>query len=221
MLRITAQLVNVEEDSNFWSETWDRQLENLFEIQDEISLLIADKLREHLGHLNVSEHLIETHTNNLKAYQHLLKARFHFKKWNAEDVQTAINEFDQTVSLDPNLIDGHLGLADTYSFMAVAGYAPREDAWKKALESIEIARRIDPENAGLNYMLGNQAFFTNADFTGAMKYGMRALESVPTYSEAHQFLSFLYSLRGDFKKAKEHIFYAKSIDPLNPEALFF
>ena len=57
-IRITAQLIQAKEDFHFWSETWDRKLENIFEIQDEISLLIADKLREHFGHFEIKEHLV-------------------------------------------------------------------------------------------------------------------------------------------------------------------
>jgi adenylate cyclase len=220
-LRIKAQLIDVEEDETFWSETWERKKDNLFEIQDEISLLIADKLREHVGHLDISDHLVVNPTRNLTAYEHLLKGRFHSFKWNPEDTNIAIEQFEKAVAMDPELIDGYLGLADSYSFMAVAGFAPREKSWMKAMEAIQSAKTLDPNNAGLNYMLGNQAFFTEADFASAMKYGLKSLATKPTYAEAHRFVSFLHTLRGDLIKAKEHIFFAKSIDPLNQETLFF
>ena len=220
-LRITAQLINVEEDAHFWSEVWDREMDHLFEIQDEISLLIADKLREHLGHLEISDHLVDSHTHDVDAYQHFLKGRYHFLKWNPEDVKTAIEEYEMAIAADANLIDGHIGLADAYSFMAVAGFAPREEAWAKATASLNTAKKLDENNARLNYMLGNQAFFTEANFSLAVYYGLKAIANLPTYAEAHRFMTFLYGLRGDFKKAKEHIFYAKSIDPLNPETRFF
>jgi TolB-like protein len=75
-VRITAQLIDVAEDYHFWSETWDRALENIFEIQDEISLLIADKLREHLGHFDIQEHLVEKQTDSIDAYSYSLKGKF-------------------------------------------------------------------------------------------------------------------------------------------------
>ena len=221
MLRITAQLINVEEDAHFWSQSWDRQMENLFDIQDEISLLIADKLREHLGHLDIAEHLVENHTNNLNAYQHYLKGQYHFNKWNSKDANIAITEFKKAVAIDKNIIDGYIGLADAYSFLAVAGFAPREESWVKAIEAMNIAKTLDENHAGLNYMLANQAFFTDANFTAALKYVLKALASVPTHADSQRFISFLYLLSGEFKKAKDHIFYAKSIDPLNPETLFY
>jgi adenylate cyclase len=220
-LRITAQLINVEDDSHFWSETWDRSKDDIFEVQDEISLHIAERLRETYGHLDISDHLVKEPTQSLSAYEHYLKGKHHFYQWNPTEANLAIEEFEQAVSIDPELIDGHLGLADSYSFLAVAGFAPREASWAKAMKAIQAAKKIDLNNAGLNYMLGNQAFFTEANYAEAMEYGLRSLESKPTYPEAHRFLSFLYTLRGDLQKSGEHIHYAKTIDPLNHETLFF
>ncbi|MEP4531896.1 MAG: helix-turn-helix domain-containing protein [Cyclobacteriaceae bacterium] len=220
-LRIRAQLTYADADEVFWSDSWDRNKHNLFEVQDEISLLIADKLREHLGHMSIDEHLVQSPTGNLSAYEHYLKGRFHILKWNPEDTNIAIEEFNEAVAIDHNLIDAYLGLADSYSFMAVAGFAPREESWMKAMDAIQTAKKLDPNNAGLNYMLGNQAFFTEADFAESMHYGLKSLASKPTYSEAHRFLSFLNTLHGDLKKAKEYILFAKSIDPINPETRFF
>ncbi len=220
-LRVRAKLIDVDEDTHFWSETWDRKLENLFETQDEISLLIADKIREQHGHLNISNHLVNSPTKSLSSYEHLLKGRHHFYKWNPEDTTIAIEHFEKSVELDKGLIEGYLGVADSYSFMAVAGFAPRDEAWQKSITALALAKKLDPDHAGLNYMLGMQAFFTEADFAAAMQYGIKSLAAKPTYSEAHQFVSFLHTLVGDFKKAQEHILFAKSSDPLNPETRFY
>ncbi len=122
-IRIRAKLIDVPEDTHFWSETWDRKLENLFETQDEISLLIADKIREQHGHLNISNPLLNKLTNNISSYEHLLKGRFHLNKWNPEDTNIAIDHFEKSVELDNKLVEGYLGIADGYSFMAVAGFA--------------------------------------------------------------------------------------------------
>ena len=133
-LRITAQLIQAEEDFHFWSETWDRKLENIFEIQDEISLLIADKLREHMGHFEIQEHLVNKQTDNITAYELFLKARFYFRKWNPTDVKTAMELYEKALELDPRHAESVLGLADCYGFMATAGFMPVEAAWGKAAE---------------------------------------------------------------------------------------
>ena len=220
-IRVRAKLIDVEADTHFWSETWDRKLEHLFEIQDEISLLIADKIREQQGHLNISNQLVNYPTKSISSYEHLLKGRHHFYKWNPEDTNLAIEHFEKSVALDKKLLEGYLGIADSYSFMAVAGFAPREEAWQKSITALSLAKKLDPDHAGLNYLLGMQSFFTEADFAAAMQYGMRSLAAKPTYSEAHQFVSFLHMLHGHFNKARKHILFAKSIDPLNPETKFY
>jgi TolB-like protein len=85
MMRITAQLIDAVEDIHFWSETWDRKIDNIFAIQDEVSLLIADKAREFLGHFDIQEQLVNPQTESYQAYEWYLKGRFYFRKWNPED----------------------------------------------------------------------------------------------------------------------------------------
>jgi TolB-like protein/AraC-like DNA-binding protein len=220
-IRITAQLIDATEDFQFWSEIWDRKIDNIFEVQDEISLLIADRLRERFGHFEIHDHLVVPNTKSIEAYKLFLKGQQKFNRWNPEDVNLAIDYFEKAAELDNELIDAYLGIADSYSFMAVAGFAPREKAWKKSIDAIESAKRIDPDHAGLNYLLSNQYFFNDADFASAMNYILKSLAAKPTYSEAHQFASFLYTLSGDFKKANEHIHFAKSIDPLSHDTKFY
>ncbi len=79
-IRITAQLIQAEGDFHFWSETWDRELKNIFEIQDEISLIIADKIRENFGHFELADHLYTKRTGNINAFEYSLMARFHKNK---------------------------------------------------------------------------------------------------------------------------------------------
>lgn len=220
-IRISAQLIDVEQDTQFWNESWDRDTEDFFAVQDEISLKIADKIREEMGHLEIGNKLMEFPTNNQEAYENCLKGRFHFKKWNPTDANLAIEFYSKAKELDEGLIDAHLGLADAYSFLAVAGYAPREESWKKAADGIKKAMEIDADNPGLNFMLANQYFFTEASFSNGIHFLKKALANKPTHSESRSFLACMYSFKNDFKKAQEHLYYAKSIDPLNPETLFF
>ena len=220
-LRVSAQLVEVAHDRPFWSQTWDRNKSDIFQIQDEVSIAIADRLREEIGHLEIDDHLAEKPTKSLKAYDHYLRGKFLANKWNARDVNLAIEEYQKAIEHDPDMIQGHLGLADAYSFLAVAAFAPREAAMAKSMEATEKARSIDPENSVLNCILGNAAFFGRADFAKARAFFLKSLASDPSNSETHRFLAFIYSLSGELKKSYDHIFYAKSVDPLNPETRFF
>ncbi|MFY0672682.1 MAG: helix-turn-helix domain-containing protein [Bacteroidia bacterium] len=220
-MRISVQLIEVATNTLLWTENWDRKVENVFVIQDEISLLVADSIRERLGHIEIEEHLIERLNANPKAYDFYLKGNYHIRKWNAEDVNKAIEYFEKAAALDPNDIKPYLGLADAYSFLAVAGFAPRAQAWLKSVENIEMAKSIDANNASLNHMLANQKFFTEADYAGAFKYAKKAIAVKPNYAESQQFLCFLYALKKDFEKSYKHLMYAKSIDPLNFETKFY
>lgn len=221
LLRITAQLIDVETDSHFWSESWDRKLENIFQIQDEISLLIADKLREQFGHMEIEDHLVYSPTQNINAYELLLRGKYFFNHWNPEDVNKAIALFEQAIELDPKLLDARIGLADGYGFLATTGFAPREASWKKAFEHMKIVEQVNSENAPLNYQLANHAFFTEADFSKAFKYTLKCIENKPNYPEGQQFMAFLFLLKNDIPKAEEHLNYARAIDPLNRESLFY
>ncbi len=221
MIRITAQLIHAEEDFHFWSDTWDRKLENIFEIQDEISLLIADKLREHFGHFEIQEHLVEKQTDNLDAYEYSLKAKFHFNKWNPEDMRIAIPLYEKALALDPNHSESYLGLADAFGFMATTGFMPVVETWQKVADLTQKALALKKDLPGAHYQLANLAFFARADYAVAFKEAKIAVELQPNYAEAQQLMSFLYILTGNHDKAKEHLEMAYSINPLSPETLFF
>jgi len=220
-VRITAQLIHAEEDFHFWSETWDRKLENIFEIQDEISLQIAEKLREQYGHLEIQDHLVEKKTESIDAYEYFLKGRFHFNKWNPVDGRKAIEFFEKAVELDPNHTDSYVGLADAWSFFAVTELMPREEAWQKSRKYMDKAYSLNPDNAGVHYLLANFSFFYKADFQQSLKHVRRSVELKPNYPEAQQFISTLYMISGEMEQAKKHLEIAHSINPLSQETLFY
>jgi len=220
-LRITAQLIQAEDDSHFWSETWNRKLENIFEIQDEISLQIADKLREQLGHMEYEEHLIGKQTQNLDAYSLYLKGLFYFNKWNPEDVILSINYFEQAIALDPNHIESLVGLADAYSFLGTIESYPREEAYIKTVEFTQKAHALNNENADVHYQLANLSFFTDCSYSDALKHIDYSLKLKPNYPEALQFKSFLCMLTGEMDTAHRYIQLAIGINPLSAETLFY
>ena len=220
-IRITAQLIHAEEDFHFWSETWDRKLENIFEVQDEISVQIAEKLREQFGHFEIQEHLIKTKTKSLDAYDYSLKAKYHYNKWNPDDAYKAIELYEKAIDMDSNHVDALVGLADTYGFFAATELMPPVQAWQKVKEYTDKANAIDDSNPWVYYQLANLAFFVEANFQLAQKHSLKALKISPNFTEAHQFTSFLYVISGQVEKAKEHIELALNINPLSQETLFY
>lgn len=220
-LRITAQLIQAEEDFHFWSETWDRKLENIFEIQDEISLQIADKLREQFGHFEIQSALVQKQTDNMDAYEYSLKAKYHSNKWNPEDAKVAIELYEKALTLDPNHAESLIGLADAYSFIATTGHMSFEEGWGKAIELTNRADQLNIQFPGVHYQLANIAFFIHCNYKEALIQISKAIELNPNYADAQQFISFLYILAGNKEKSLEHLNIALSLNPLSQETLFF
>lgn len=220
-LRITAQLIQVERDFHFWSETWDRELENIFEIQDEISLLIADKLREHFGHFDIQDHLVEKQTESIDAYEYSLKAKFQRNKWNPEAVKIAIAWYEKALELDPKHTESHVGLADCYSFLGTTGFMPFKEAWEKTIQYTHQALALNSRSSGVHYLLSNQAFFIECDYGKSLREMKKAIEINPNNAEAQQFISFLYIIAGEKEKSHKHLDIAFSINPLSEETHFF
>lgn len=220
-LRISAQLIQAEDDYHFWSETWDRKLENIFEIQDEISLLIADKLREQFGHFEIQDHLVDKQTKSLKVYELYLRARYLINKWNPEDVNTAAELLSEGTELDDQHAESFVALADCYSFLGTTGFVPYAEAWQKANEYLLIAQQLDRNLPEVNYHLGNEAYFIKGDYPQAVLEMQKAVASRPNFAKAHQFVSFLYIIAGDEHNCRKHIDLALTIDPKSQQALFF
>lgn len=220
-VRITAQLIQARDDFHFWSASWDRKLENILELQDEISLLIAEKLREQLGHLEIKDHLVEPKTVHPDAYNQYLKARYHANKWNPGDVKTSIDLYQKAIRIDPDFTEAYVGLADAYSFMGTTQFMAPKEAWEKNVEYTHKAYALNPENAGVHYLLANLSFFTDCNFADAHQHISKSVQLKPGYPEAQQFMAFLCLLSGETKKAEHHLQFALGIDPLSQETLFY
>ncbi len=220
-MRITAQLIDAAEDFHFWSETWDRKLDNIFEVQDEISQLIADHLREHFGHFEIQEHLVDKKTQSLDAYNLYLKGRFRMNKWSPENVKKSIEFYEEALKLDPQHAESMVGMGDAYSFLATTGVIPYEEGWGKCGQLIHQALEIDNELPSAYCILANMAFFTECNFRKAFDMVNKAISLNPNHVGSLQFLSFLYVLSGKRESAQKHLKNALEIDPLSQETLFF
>lgn len=220
-VRISAQLIDAAEDYSFWSESWDRKMDDIFKLQDEISLKIADKLREEFGHLTIQEHLVNPKGGLYKSYELALKARFYFNQWHPEAIKKSIDLFEAARALDESNVDVYTGLADAYGFMATTEFMPRIEAWQKSANYTYQAFRIDPENAAVHYQLANLEFFTACDFKKAYSHAAAAIKFQPGYPEAQQFMAFLHILRNDLDTGAKYLKNALDIDPLSPETLFY
>lgn len=131
-IRISAQLIRTDNGFHIWSENFDRKMEDIFALQDDISLLIADRIRENFGHMEISDHLISAPTNNVDAYELYLKGRFYLKKWNLVDIRRGATYFEQSKTADPDFDLPYFGAGLCYSLLGSWGAMDQEPAFEQA-----------------------------------------------------------------------------------------
>lgn len=214
-LRITAQLINVTDGSHYWSETYDREIKDVFEIQDEISLAIVDKLKVELV-AEEKEKILKSHTNNIEAYNLYLKGRHYWHNHRTENgLAKAMDCFRKAIESDPDYALAYTGLADTYSASIDWGYLnPIETVpeTKKLLsKSLELDNSVAETYIGLIYP---QAFF-DMEWDKAEQSAKMALQLNNNSPSVHHFYAMYQMCQGNFDIALEHNRKARELDPLS------
>lgn len=219
-VRITSQLINAVDGVHIWSENFDRDLEDIFEIQDEISLLIADSIRENFGHLEIDEHLVKQSTNNVVAYEYFLKGRFHQLKWKADSLRKAIDFYDKAIGCDNNFARAYYGNLQCFGLLAAWGYMNQEEGFQKGILYFQKAKEIDTNLPEYYLSYVGKAFWGEWNFKAAFKYIQKALEVNPKYSDALEAMTELFIANGYFAEAEKYINIALDSDPLSANHLY-
>lgn len=213
-VRITAQLSDVRNGYQLWSERYDRELRDIFDVQDEIAKAIAERLRVTLG--MKGDRLVEQATPNIDAYQLYLKGRALLDRRGAS-VPAGLDLLRRAVDLDPGYSMAWAGLADAFTVLAYSGamrgYAARSEAMAAAARSIE----LDPMSAaGHNALACATLLFQNKHALAKVEFE-RALELNPSYVLARCWYSLLYFQwsRGEFQQGITEAQRALDIDPLS------
>jgi serine/threonine protein kinase/Tfp pilus assembly protein PilF len=213
-LRITAQLINVADGYHLWSEKYDRELEDVFAIQDEISIAIVEKLRGKLLKEEKSK-LVRRYTGNEEAYNLYLKGRFYWNRRHAGGIQKAIELFQQAVEKDPFCAPGYVGLADCYDISAILCFMDPRVAYSKARESVEKALNIDEDLAEAHASLGWIKTFYDWDWVAAEAEFLRALKLAPSYATAHYYYCLYLGIMGRHDEARSEISRALELDSVD------
>jgi eukaryotic-like serine/threonine-protein kinase len=175
-IRVTAQLITAADGSHLWSERYDREMTDIFAIQDEISLAIAEKLRMRISG-NRSH--IRRHTENLEAYNLYLKARHHHYKFAPEDFAKSQGYYKEAIELDPNYALAWAGLASTYWSMGMQGCMHPKTVYAQcrqaAVKALELDETLAEAHSIIAALLG-----TEFDWKGSKNEFRRALELDPT-----------------------------------------
>jgi tetratricopeptide (TPR) repeat protein len=180
-LRVTAQLVKIDDGYQIWSERYDRQMADVFDVQDEIARAIAEKLKVTLTG-GESPRLVKRVTGNLQAYDLHLRGRALLLK-RGKAVAEAADCFRRAVDLDPNFAAAWAGLADAYTVSGYFGTAPPAETMPKALTAARRAVQLDPGLAEGYCALAMALLLWERDYDGADDAFRRCVALNPQYTQ--------------------------------------
>jgi serine/threonine-protein kinase len=214
-VRISAQLVNAHDGYHIWSEQYDREIEDVFEIQDEIARNIVDRLKVKLTAAQ-NEALGKRHTENVVAYELYLRGRHCWHRWNMTGMlEKAIHHYENALVKDPEYALAYCGLADAYNVPGLWGFLPPSEVLPKALAAATRAVALAPELAESRTSLGFVQLL-NWDWEAAESSLLHAIDLNPRYALAHSFHAWLLSTIGRQREASEAARLGQELDPLSP-----
>jgi eukaryotic-like serine/threonine-protein kinase len=211
-IRVTVQLSRVADGRTLWSERYDREMSDVFAIQDEIAGTIVRTLRATLlGELGDPTPV--RYTANVKAYSLYLKGRFCWNRRTQEGIKEGIRYFEQAISEDPSYALAYSGLADCYALELDYKGAPVFEGMERARAEAGKAIALDETLAEAHTSLGWVTFIYDWDWAGAEREFRRAVELNPSYATARQWYSWFLAAMGRFEQALEHGRAAIDLDP--------
>ena len=214
-LRITVQVVNVDDGYHIWSEKFDQNMEDIFAIQDEISLAVVDKLKiKLLG--GEKAKLVKRHTDDSGAYELYLKGRYF---WNMRyeagmGMKKAIEYFQQAIEKDPLYALPYVGIADTFSILGFYGFLPPNEAFPKAMAALRKALEIDNNLGEAHVSLGWIKANFDWDWLAAESEFKLAIKLNPSIAMAYSWYAVFLMLMGRIDEAIVEAKRAQKMDPL-------
>lgn len=214
-LRITAKLIRVDDETQIWSQSYNRRIVDVFALQTEVAEAVADSLAVELlpGRQNTKA---RKHVPVAAAYEAYLKGRFHWNRFTEAGFETAQGYFQEAIKLDPSFAAAYAGLADCFGVRADAGALSPLEAFGKARPLIRKALALNDSLAEAHLSLGAIQTIYDWDWAAADQSFRRALELEPSNATAHHWYAVLTLTRlGRTDEAEEHLRRALELDPLS------
>jgi adenylate cyclase len=214
LLRITVQLINVEDGFHVWSETYDRRMSDDFAVQEEISRAVADALRLHLAGGETGAG-VQRHTPSVEAYELFLRGRFFANQRSEGALARAAEYFQQAIAIDPRFARAYVGLADTW--IAPRHGAPTE-RFLRARDLVTTALALDSTLAEAHTSMGWIRMWYDRDWSAAERHLQRALALDPGYMWAQLWYAAYLGAIGRMDQSLEASRRAQQLDPLSVAA---
>jgi serine/threonine-protein kinase len=213
-LRVTARLTDVSDGRVLWSERYDREMRDVFAIEDEVATTIVSTLRPTLVG-TAAQPVPRRYTENVEAYSLYLKGRFHWNRRSREGLTVAIEHFDRALALDSAYALAHSGLADAYALQLDYRGIPVREGMERAKREARTALALDATLAEAHASLAWVTFIYDWDWTTAERHFRRAIELKPGYATAHQWYAWLLAARGRQDDALAEARIAMRLDPIS------
>ena len=213
-LRVTAQLNSVADGYHLWSETYERELKDVFTVQDEISRAIVNTLQ-----LKLSGRILQPNSSpeNVETYELYLQGRYHWSRWRTEGAEQAIHYFEAAIQKDPKYAPAYAGIAYSYCWLGFFGALPPTEAMPKARQAAEKALSLDDSLAAAHTALAYVKALYEFDWPVAEREFKRAIELNAGDADAHFGYGITYlTPQGRLDDAVREMQKARDLDPLSP-----
>ena len=212
-VRIVAQLMDTDSDRHLWSETYDRQMVDIFSIQSEVALQIASALEAKLSP-DERTRVRRKPTDDLQAYHLFLQGRQLHASYTTESMLGSIPYYQRAIDRDGAFASAHAGLALVYAELAEMGALPPENAYARAGEEVGHALRLDPDLDSAHCILGFLKAVRDYDWVGSEREFERALELNPSGAETYDMYGRVCAGIERYDRAISLLEHAAALDPL-------
>jgi serine/threonine protein kinase/tetratricopeptide (TPR) repeat protein len=213
-VRITAQLIDVADGYHLWSERYDRQMEDIFDIQDEITLAVVNALKVTLLGEDKAAAL-KRYTDNTEAYELYLKGRHFYNKYTGEGWAKAIEYFEKAIEKEPEYAPAYAGISHCLGISWYYGILPADEALPQANAASSRAMELEHDLDEAHLSLGNAHFYHEWNWAEAEREYSTAIELNPNSADAHQWYGMFLASRERFDQAVAEGRRARELDPLS------
>ena len=214
-VRITAQLIQLPEQSHLWAQSYDRELRDVLAVQGDVAGAVARAVRLHLPAAGEVA-LASRSAPSPEGYDSYLQGQYYLHRYMRDDAQSALAFFQKSLATDPSFAAAHVGLATCYMMSSFDGVPPT-DAMPRAEAEALRALELDPSSAAAHAILADISLRYHWDWPGAEREARRALELNPNLVDAHDALSDYFVVMGKDEEALAERQRTLELDPFWPE----